>query len=96
MSAISRTLECASSAVECRTRNQVNPGSNPPFATVSKFSCSFVLSAMPQSTHLYNEYLATDSRVGKNPQSHSTGDGMPLSCGDACRLAERESPTIPK
>ena len=30
------------------------------------------------------------------PQSHSTGDGTPLSCVDTCRLAETESPTIPK
>ena len=30
------TAERGSSAVECRTCNQVNPGSNPPFATVSK------------------------------------------------------------
>ena len=28
--------ECCSSAVERRTRNQVSPGSNPPFPTVSK------------------------------------------------------------
>ena len=29
-------VERGSSVVECRTRNQVSPGSNPPFATVSK------------------------------------------------------------
>ena len=30
-------VERGSSVVECQTRNQVSPGSNPPFATVSKF-----------------------------------------------------------
>ena len=30
------SMERGSSAVECRTRNQESPGSNPPFATVSK------------------------------------------------------------
>ena len=29
-------VECGNSAVECRTRNQLSPGSNSPFATVSK------------------------------------------------------------
>ena len=32
-----RTLERGSSVVESRTRNRESPGSNPPFATVSKF-----------------------------------------------------------
>ena len=30
-------VERCSSVVECRTRNQERPGSNPPFATVLKF-----------------------------------------------------------
>ena len=30
-------VERSSSLVESRTRNQVSPGLNPPFATVSKF-----------------------------------------------------------
>ena len=30
-------VERGSSKVECRTRNRESPGSNPPFATVSKF-----------------------------------------------------------
>ena len=32
-----RDVEQGSSALECRTHNQESPGSNLPFATVSKF-----------------------------------------------------------
>ena len=39
-------VERGSSAVECRTRNRESPGSNPPFATVSKFGQN-VLSTKP-------------------------------------------------
>ena len=43
-------VECGSSVVECRTRNQESPGSNPPIATVWKF----VLSGI-------NNYLVIES-----------------------------------
>ena len=46
-------LEHDSSVVECRTRNQVSPGSNP-FAAVSKIGYFRSLSCI-------NEYLAIDS-----------------------------------
>ena len=38
-------LEHGSSAVECRTRNQVSPGSNRPFATISEIGI-FVISTV--------------------------------------------------
>ena len=47
-------IEHRSSAVEYRTRNRESPGSNTPFATVSKFGHFHSLSCT-------NEYLAIDS-----------------------------------
>ena len=49
-------MERGSSVVECRTRNQVSPGSNPsllPFRRVGIF--------VPCSLSCINEYLAIDS-----------------------------------
>ena len=52
-------VERGSSVVGCRTRSLENPGSDPPFATVSKFGHF-------RSLHdaCINEYLAIDS--GRN------------------------------
>ena len=47
-------VEHGSSPVERWTRNQVSPGSNPPFATVSKFAHP----RGPSSLSCINEYLA--------------------------------------
>ena len=55
-------MERGSSAIECRTRNQVNPGSNPPFAISFRRLGIFVLSidALVDSELCINEYLAID------------------------------------
>ena len=53
--------ERGSSVVECRTRNQVSPGSNPPFATVSKIGHFRSLHWCPCWLSCINEYLAIDS-----------------------------------
>ena len=50
-----------SSVVECRTRNQVSPGSNPPLLPFRRLGI-FVLSIdAPCSLSCINEYLAIDS-----------------------------------
>ena len=47
-----------SSVLECRTRNQVNSGSNPPFVTVSKFgNFRFLERSNGLDTALYKIYL---------------------------------------
>ena len=54
-------MECGSSAVECRTRNQVSPGSNPPLLPFRRLGI-FVLSIdAPVDSAVLNEYLAIDS-----------------------------------
>ena len=54
-----RLCERGSSAVECWTRNrEIRPGSNFPFATVSKFGHFRSLHSAPLSC--INEYLAID------------------------------------
>ena len=47
-------VEHGSSVVECRTRNQVSPGSDPPLLTFRRL-CIFILSITmtPQLTQLY-------------------------------------------
>ena len=49
-----------SSVVEYRTRNQVNPGSNPPFSTVSKIGHFRSLHWCPCWLSCLNEYLVID------------------------------------
>ena len=54
-------MERGSSVVECRTRNQVSPGSNPyllPFRKIGHFRS---LHCGPGSLSCINEYLAIDS-----------------------------------
>ena len=46
--------------MECRTRNQVSPGSNPLCYRFDDWAFSFS-PLTPQLTQLYNEYLAVDS-----------------------------------
>ena len=46
------TVERGSSVVECRIRDQVSPGSNPPLLPIPRLGI-FVLSMMPQLTQLY-------------------------------------------
>ena len=57
--------------VECRTHNQVNPCSNPPFATVSKighFSSSPLTPQLTQSSVLYTyDSELTQSSVQPQP-----------------------------
>ena len=48
-------------AVECRTRNQVSPGSNTPFATISKIVHFRSLRGHPIILSCINGYLAKDS-----------------------------------
>ena len=53
-------MERGSLAVECRTRNRESQGSNPPFATVSKFGhFRSLLDAFVESAA--REYLAINS-----------------------------------
>ena len=54
-------MERGSSAVECRTRKQVSPGSNPLFATFSKIGHFRSLYWRPSWLSCTNEYLAIDS-----------------------------------
>ena len=54
-------MERGSSVVECPTRNQVSPGSNPSIATVSKIRHFRSLHWRPCSLSCINEYLAIDS-----------------------------------
>ena len=54
-------MERGSSAVECWTRNQVSPGSDTPFATVSNIGYFRSLHLRPCSLSCINEYLAIDS-----------------------------------
>ena len=54
-------VERGSSVVECRTRNQVNPGSNRLFATVSKIGHFRSLHWRPSWLSCLNECLAIDS-----------------------------------
>ena len=54
-------MERGSSVVECRTRNQVSPGSNPhllPFRRLGIFVLSI---AAPVTLSCINEYLAIDN-----------------------------------
>ena len=53
-------MERSSSAVECRTRNRGGPGSNTPFATVSKFGHFCSLHDASVHSDVVNEYLAID------------------------------------
>ena len=54
-------MERDSSAVECQTRNQVSPGSNPPLLLFWRLGI-FVLSIdAPVDSAVLNEYLAIDS-----------------------------------
>ena len=52
-------IERGSSVVECRTRNQVSPGSNPSLLPFRRLGI-FVLS-IDRSLSCINEYLAIDS-----------------------------------
>ena len=53
-------MERGSSEVECRTRNQVNPGSNPPLLEFRRLGV-FILYWPPSWLICINEYLAIDS-----------------------------------
>ena len=53
-------MERGSSVVECRTRNQVSPGSNPPLLPFRRLGI-FVLHWRLCSLSFVNEYLAIDS-----------------------------------
>ena len=53
-------VERGSSVVECRTRNQVSPGSNPSLLPFRRLGI-FVLSIVPCSLSCMNDYLAIDS-----------------------------------
>ena len=55
-------VERGSSAVDCRTRNQVSPGSNPPFQILLPFQSLGIFSIRcPSSLSRINDYLAIDS-----------------------------------
>ena len=54
-------MERSSSAVQCRTRNQVSPGSNPSLLPFRRLDI-FVLSIdAPVDSAIINDYLAIDS-----------------------------------
>ena len=53
-------MERGSSVVECRTRNHVSPGSNPPLIPFRRL-CIFVLFTDVPVDSAVNEYLAIDS-----------------------------------
>ena len=53
-------MEHGSSVVECRTRNQVSPGSNPSLLPFRRLGI-FVLSIDARSLSCINEYLAIGS-----------------------------------
>ena len=53
-------MERSGSVVECRTRNQVNPGSNPALLLFQRLGI-FVLSIGAPVDSAVNEYLAIDS-----------------------------------
>ena len=54
-------MERDSSAVECRTHNQVSPGSNPPLLPFRSFGHFRSLHWCPSWLSCLNEYLAIDS-----------------------------------
>ena len=53
-------MERGSSVVECRTRNQVSPGSNPPLLPFRRLG-NFILSIDAPVDSAVNEFLAIDS-----------------------------------
>ena len=61
--AIQKTMyvERSSSVVECRTRNRVSPGSNPPLLPFRRLGIFRSLHRRPCSLSCINEYLAIDS-----------------------------------
>ena len=55
-------MERRSSVVECRTRNRVSPGSNPPLVPFGRLGIFLLFIDAPVDSELcINEYLAIDS-----------------------------------
>ena len=61
LTVLSHKVERSSSVVECRTRNQVSPGSNPPLLPFRRLGIFCSLHRCPCSLSCINEYLAIDS-----------------------------------
>ena len=87
-------MERGISVVECRTHNRERPGSNPPFATVSKFGHFHSLSCMNEYLAIYsdgnvNDWLRNCSVAESFPEKSSWCRNEQVCQGAKCKRFER-------